>query len=94
MLVTDIEINDYRFCNRSERHLGRVTMTLKNRTVTLFCRLDMPPGEPPRRRAEAFVAEATRQLLRMPEFRSGMNKLYFADGVPGSAAPAQPAKFA
>ena len=51
-------------------------------------------GEPPRRRAEAFVAEATRQLLRMPEFRSGANSLRFADGVRGGPAPNQGAKLA
>ena len=78
MLVTDIEIGNYGYCDRSGRHLASVTMSLKTRSVTLFCRLDLPPGEPPRRRAEAFVAEGTRQLLRMPEFRSGpVSRLYF-----------------
>ena len=81
MLVTNIEISQYHYCQRSLRHAGTVCMTLKNQVVTLFCRLDLPQDEDPKSRAAAFVAEATRQLLRMPEYRSGHQKLKIADGL-------------
>jgi hypothetical protein len=86
MLVTDIEISRYQFCTRSTRHIASVRMTLKNQVVTLFCRLDLPRDENPEKRATAFVAEATRQLLRMPEYRSGRNKLLFSDALSGDAS--------
>ena len=81
MLVTDIEIFQYQYCSKSSRHTASVCMTLKDRVVTLFCRLDLPKDESPRTRAAAFVSEATRQLRRMPEFRSGREKLKFADDL-------------
>jgi len=85
MLVTDIEICQYQYCSRSSRHKANVSMTLKNQLVTLFCRLDLPMDENPDSRASAFVAEATRQLLRMPEYRSGREQLLFSDALGGSA---------
>ena len=83
MLVTDIEIFQYQYCTLSMRHVASVRMTLKNQVVTLFCRLDLPQDENPRNRAAAFVSEATRQLLRMPEYRSGRNKLQFSESLSG-----------
>lgn len=85
MLVTDIEITQYQYCNQSLRHTASVCMSLKNQNVTLFCRLDLPQEECPNTRATAFVAEATRQLLRMPEYRSGHSKLQFSDTISGDA---------
>jgi len=58
-------------------------MTLKHQIVTLFCRLDLPKDENANNRATAFVAEATRQLLRMPEYRSGRQTLAFCDTLGG-----------
>ena len=83
MLVTDIEISQYRFCTESSRHLANVSMTLKHRIVTMFCRLDLPENENTNNRATAFVVEATRQLLRMPEYRSGREQLAFSDTLGG-----------
>lgn len=85
MVVTSIEISDYQYCPSSARHMARVCMTLKDRIVTLFCQLDLPEGENPGERA--FVGEATRQLCRMPEIRSGRDRLEFAAGVVGIALP-------
>ena len=86
MLVTDIEITQYQYCSRSSRHTANVCMTLKNQLVTLFCRLDLPEDELPDSRASAFVTEATRQLLRMPEYRSGRHKLQFSDTLHGDTS--------
>jgi len=85
MLVTDIEISQYQYCTQSLRHTASVCMTLKNQSVTLFCRLDLAQEECPNNRATAFVAEATRQLLRMPEYRSGRSKLQFSEALSGEA---------
>jgi hypothetical protein len=81
MFVTDIEISQYQYCSKSSRHTANVCMTLKDQLVTLFCRLDLPQDESPKSRAAAFVAEATRQMLRMPEYRSGQVKLNFPERV-------------
>jgi len=94
MLVTDIEISQYQYCLRSSRHKASVSMTLKNQLVTLFCRLDLPQDETPDSRAKAFVAEAKRQLLRMPEYRSGRKQLQFSDALTGNAVQQMTRKMA
>jgi hypothetical protein len=81
MLVTDITINQYRYCPVSARHMANVCMTLKNQIVTLFCQLDLPENESNTNRATAFVGDAIRQLGRMPEYRSGKKTLEIADDV-------------
>lgn len=86
MLVTDIEIAQYHYCSASSRHIANVSMTLKHQITTLFCRLDLPEDENAEVRATAFVAEATRQLLRMPEYRSGRQTLAFCDTLGGFSA--------
>lgn len=79
MLVTDIEITDYRYCARRARHQANVGVTLKNRFITLFCQLDLPSDTDDTTRARAFVDDALRQLRRMPEIRSGRAALGFCD---------------
>lgn len=71
MLVTDVEISQYQYCPKSMRHMASVCMTLKNQIVTLYCQLDLPETATGPQRVTAFVREATRQLRRMPEYRSG-----------------------
>ena len=81
MLVTDISINQYRYCPVSARHLANVCMTLRNQIVTMVCQLDLPEHETKSNRASAFVGDAIRQLGRMPEYRSGDKILEIADDV-------------
>ena len=81
MLVTDISINQYRYCPVSARHLANVCMTLKNQIVTMNCRLDLPENEQNTKRSSAFIGEAIRQMGRMPEYRSGAETLEISDGV-------------
>ena len=85
MLVTDIEITHYHYCRKSARHMASVCLTLKNQIVTLFCQLDLPENESGATRATAFIGEATRQLRRMPEFRSGQKTLEFSHNLTGLA---------
>ncbi len=79
MLVTDISINQYRYCPVSARHMANVCMTLKNQIVTMGCQLDLPDDDNSTKRAAAFVGDAIRQLARMPEFRSGDKTLEISD---------------
>ncbi|MHA6263094.1 hypothetical protein ACXYMO_07825 [Arenibacterium sp. CAU 1754] len=81
MLVTDIEITHYQYCQKSARHIANVCVTLKNQIVTLLCRLDLPEDECGQSRAVAFVDDAIRQLRRMPEVRSGRQELQFAESL-------------
>ncbi|MBL4768865.1 MAG: hypothetical protein JKY94_14335 [Rhodobacteraceae bacterium] len=81
MLVTDISINQYRYCPVSARHIANVCMTLKNQIITMYCQLDLPEDEHKAKSAAAFVGEAIRQLGRMPEYRSGAKTLVIADDV-------------
>lgn len=79
MLVTDIEINHYRYCSDRARHIADVCMTLKNQVVTLLCTVDLPADASGPSRVSAFVNDAVRQLRRMPELRSGKANLEFAE---------------
>ena len=81
MLVTDISINQYRYCPVSARHMANVCMTLRNQIVTMFCQLDLPDDENNTKRAAAFVGDAIRQLGKMPEYRSGDKTLEIAGDV-------------
>lgn len=81
MIVTEIKITHYHYCSASARHVASVCMTLKGRIVTLLCALDLPDTETDSDRTRAFVGEASRQLGRMPEFRSGRDTLEFAEGL-------------
>ncbi len=81
MLVTNVEISQYSYCERTERHNASVCMTLGDMFVTLFCTLDMPLDECPKSRAKAFVGDAMRQLRRMPEYRSGRSSLELSEHV-------------
>ncbi len=81
MLITDVEIKQYKYCPATARHIANVCLTLKDQFVTMFCQLDLPENESADVRATAFVSDAMRQLRRMPEFRSGHNKLRVADHV-------------
>lgn len=85
MLVTDIEISRYDYCTELSRHTASVYMSLKSKRISLFCRLGLPRDENPGNRAIAFVVEATRQVLRMPEYRSGSDKLQFSELLSGMA---------
>lgn len=75
MFITDIEISQYHYCPKTMRHMANVSLTLKNQVVSLFCQLDLPAHVNNANRAAAFVGEATRQLRRMPEYRSGQQSL-------------------
>ena len=77
MVVTDIEITNYRYCPRSARHVANVCVTLKDRVVDLLCTIDMPGEEARVTRNAALVTEALRQLRRLPEVRSGREDLSF-----------------
>ena len=85
MLVTDIEITDYRFCETRERHHATVGVTVKDRFITLLCQTDLPRDAGGGSRARAFVEDALRQLRRMPEIRSGGNAIDFCAGFDATA---------
>ena len=86
MIVTDIEISNCQVCPQTARQWASVCLTLPNQVVTLFCHLELPDELDEDARSSAFAADAVRQLLRMPEFRSGRTELRFADHL---RAPAQ-----
>ncbi|MBO9450711.1 hypothetical protein J7426_10610 [Tropicibacter sp. R16_0] len=81
MLVTNVEISEYSYCERTERCTANVSMTLGDMFVTLFCALDIPANECPKTRAKAFVGDAMRQLRRMPEYRSGRRSVELSEHV-------------
>ncbi|WP_425044778.1 hypothetical protein [Primorskyibacter sp. S87] len=81
MLVTDIEITHYTYCAQTGRHSANVCMTLRDQIVTMFCRLDLGLNGDAQGRARAFVADALRQLNRMPEIRSGRDTVNLAEDL-------------
>jgi len=82
MLVTDIQITPFDDGTGSSGTSARVCMTSDNQVVTLLCRIGTDQKESP---VDAFVAEATRQMQRMPEFRSGRVILRFAENLRSGA---------
>lgn len=86
MMITNIEISQYRYCPQTARHSASVCLTLRDRIVTLFCSLDLPEHTAAANRANAFVSDALRQLRRMPEFRSGKTPLHMEDGLTPAVA--------
>ncbi|MFK7753412.1 MAG: hypothetical protein AB8B51_12770 [Sedimentitalea sp.] len=87
MHITDIEISDYRYCDRSARHVAHVHLAQDNHVVTLMCHIDLPRGASAPIPTDAIVGEAKRQLARMPEFRSGRQTLTFASQLCAKAPP-------
>ncbi|MFC3613831.1 hypothetical protein ACFORG_08695 [Lutimaribacter marinistellae] len=81
MQITGIEIIDTRFCTASGRHRASLRLTLPDRVVTLFCALALPEAVSPALRDRAMMADALRQMRRMPEFRSGRMALNMAAPV-------------
>lgn len=81
MLVTNIQISQYAYDRLSAKHQANVKLTVPGKVVSLFCQLDMPHNETVSSRSVAFVGDAIRQLKRMPEIRSGQQKLSFADNL-------------
>jgi hypothetical protein len=81
MLVTNIEISHYSYDALAARHQANVAMTMQDKVVNMYCQLDLPMGEAQRTRNLAFIGEATRQLRRIPEFRSGKQELRFSEAL-------------
>ncbi|MEY8842400.1 hypothetical protein AB9K41_25495, partial [Cribrihabitans sp. XS_ASV171] len=71
MQITRIEITETRYCRDRAEHRASLRLSLPDRVVTLFCALDLPPDIAPAQRDRALMADALRQMRRMPEFRSG-----------------------
>lgn len=83
MQVTDIEISDYDYCARTARHQARVHVVMGNRHINLMCHVSLADDESADTRRAAFLAEAARQLSRMPEFRTGREDVVIADRPDG-----------
>ena len=81
MLVTNIQISQYAYDRLNAKHQANVKLTLPGKVVSLFCQLDMPLNENANNRTVAFVGDAIRQIKRMPEIRSGQQKLSFSDDL-------------
>ena len=79
MLVTDIQVTHYHYDNHHARHCANVVLSLIDRTINLYCQINLPPYENSDARTRGFASEAARQIKRMPEFRSGQQELQFAD---------------
>ncbi len=71
MQITDYEISQEAFSPDQTQQVARVSLTMADRFVTLFCAVDMEGVDSPSARLDAFLREALRQLRRMPEFRTG-----------------------
>jgi|GEM_PF-2254808 len=86
MQITDYEISQETFCPDQTQHTARVSLTMADRFVTLFCAVNLEGIDTPGARLEAFLREALRQMRRMPEFRSGGKTLELSANL--SPAPA------
>ena len=89
MHIIDISISTIRSSTNGKNILGDVTFTIERtaaapaRSVTVCC--DTPISKHIRSDA-VILGDAIRQLRRMPEIRSGENRLSFAPGLRPLAA--------
>jgi len=78
MQITDYEISQAELLPDQSRHMARVSLTMADRIVTLFCAVNLDGVDTPNGRLNAFLREALRQMRRMPEFRTGEATLELA----------------
>ncbi|MDR9485375.1 MULTISPECIES: hypothetical protein [Sediminimonas] len=81
MYITQINIAESTPSAPGQPWQGLVALFSGNRCVNLSCSASEPD---PANRRTAFVAEALRQLRRMPEYRTGRRRI---DVAPGLGAP-------
>ncbi len=83
MYITQIEVSQMTGPAGIGPATGFVSLQSDQSHVQMHCAV---PDTTPVTRREALIAEALRQLGRMPEFRSGARKLSFAPEVLGILA--------
>lgn len=77
MYVDSIEFLDCHYDSKSARHIAMIHVTLGVNNVTLRCTSDEIENAPVPDVFSNLLADAKRQLLRMPEYRSGSQTLHF-----------------
>ncbi|WP_270724974.1 hypothetical protein [Shimia sp. Alg240-R146] len=81
MYVTDIQISNPTYRQTLGELSAVVSLSSEERDVQLHCNV---PAAEQRREGEgrlALIREALRQISRMPEMRTGREKLSFAPGL-------------
>ena len=81
MYVTDIQISNPTYRQSLGELSAIVSLHASEQDVNLLCAV---PSQPEKKTGEsriALIREALRQLSRMPEMRTGREKLSFAPGV-------------
>lgn len=87
MRVHGIKIEDQAYCIERQCHAARVIVLIDDVIMTLFCRSHLPADAPEASCRAALLGEALRQIGRMPEFRSGSERLSLAAGLRAEASP-------
>lgn len=77
MYVDSINFLDCKYDSRSAHHIAMIHVTLGANNVTLRCTSDEIENAPLPDVFSGLLADAKRQLLRMPEYRSGSQVLHF-----------------
>ena len=78
MYITQIEVSQMQNASGQGRVSGFVSIDSDEGHVQMHCAVS---DTAPSMRRDALIAEALRQLRRMPEFRTGRRDLSFAPGI-------------
>lgn len=81
MYVTDIEITEIPVESGDLTNKSSVVFTSYERQIQVMCDIREAESHNPVKRRMAFVADALRQLKRMPEFRTGRAEIEFGPGL-------------
>ncbi|MDQ7072049.1 MAG: hypothetical protein Q9M48_15185 [Rhodobacterales bacterium] len=77
MYVDSINFLDCRYDGKSARHIAMIHVLLGSNNITLRCTSGQVEKAPVQSVISGLLADAKRQLLRMPEYRSGSQTLHF-----------------
>lgn len=83
MLVDRIEILEPAFESIAQQHVAMVSVEAGHQIVTLHCSVTLPECAAPSARDAALIADAMRQVSRMPEHRTCIGSIRFKpDALP------------
>jgi len=78
MYVNSISFLNAHFDSNTARHHATIHLVIDQNNVTLCCTVDLIENAPVKEVIAGILNDAKRQIMRMPEYRSGAQILHFA----------------
>ena len=81
MIITKVTVRDLKSEVLNRRHSAVVLLENERGRITMQSTVTAEEGVDPAALAEALLADAIRQLARLPEYRTGETPITVADGA-------------